>query len=63
MDKPMWNNNKFRVILNVSLKIFQLIVVYIILTDDFDKKSIFLSICLLTAIIYPIERILKLYKE
>jgi hypothetical protein len=35
-------------------------VVFIILTDNFDKKSIFLSVCLLTGIIYPIERLLKL---
>jgi hypothetical protein len=35
-------------------------VVFIILTDNFDKKSIFLSVCLLAGIIYPAERLLKL---
>jgi hypothetical protein len=56
----MWNSYKFKLFLIVSVIIFQLIVVFIILTDNFDKKSIFLSVCLLTGIIYPIERLLKL---
>jgi hypothetical protein len=59
----MWNNYKFKVFLNISLIIFQFIVVLIILTDNFDKKNIFLSLCLLIGIIYPIERLSKLKRE
>lgn len=56
----MWNSYKFKFFLNISVIIFQLIVVFIILTDNFDKKSIFLSVCILSQIFFPIERLIKL---
>lgn len=59
----MFNSYRFKLFINVFMIILQFFVVFSILTDNFDKKSIFLSLCLLISIIYPIERLLKLKKE
>jgi hypothetical protein len=59
----MWDSYKFKFFLIVGLIIFQLIGVVLILTDNFDKKSIPIVSLFLMGIIFTIERLLKLKKE
>jgi hypothetical protein len=60
----MWNSYKFKVFLNISLITFQLICVYVIITDNsFGKLKISMSVFFVTSMMYPIQRLLKLNKE